>query len=248
MGQKYYVNDEDATRQYIMLEQLWPEFIERLMMLNMQMDQRVVIDTNQLEWQSSPAPGVLRKPLAREAAEHGHATSVVRYEPGSSFKTHQHPFGEEILVLDGVFSDESGDYGKGNYFRNPPGSSHAPSSGSGCTLLVKLHQFQADDAQHVCIDTRATDWLPGQGGLQVMPLHQFGTESVALVKWPKDEKFKPHTHAGGEEIYVIRGEFIDEYGRYRAGTWIRSPPMSNHRPYVEEETIIWVKTGHLLET
>ncbi len=214
-------------------------------MLNMDMTQRVVINTNELDWQASPAAGVLRKPLAREAAEHGHATSIVQYEPGSSFKTHQHPFGEEILVLDGVFSDESGDYHQGNYFRNPPGSSHAPSSASGCLLLVKLHQFQAEDTTHVCIDTKTAEWLPGQGGLQVIPLHQFGTESVALVKWPAQERFKPHTHVGGEEIFVLKGEFRDEHGHYPAGTWIRSPHMSKHHPYVEYETIIWVKTGHL---
>ncbi|MBL4900785.1 MAG: cupin domain-containing protein, partial [Colwellia sp.] len=52
-------------------------------------------------------------------------------------------------------------------------------------------------------------------------------------------------HFGGEEIFVIKGEFIDEYGRYPQGTWIRSPHLSEHYPYVEQETIILVKVGHL---
>jgi anti-sigma factor ChrR (cupin superfamily) len=78
-----------------------------------------------------------------------------------------------------------------------------------------------------------------------MPLHSHIGEHVALVHWPANEKFQRHTHVGGEEIYVISGEFIDEHGRYPAGTWIRSPHMSTHNPWVEEETLIWVKTGHL---
>ncbi len=214
-------------------------------MLNMDFAQQVVVDTNKADWQPSPMPGVMRKPLAREDAERGHATSIVRYEPGSSFSEHDHPLGEEILVLDGTFSDHTGDYQAGTYFRNPEGFRHAPFSKEGCVLLVKLHQFQSDDDAHVVIDTKTTPWQPGIGGLEVMSLHEHTGEHVALVHWPANEHFQRHTHVGGEEIYVISGEFIDEHGRYPAGTWIRSPHMSAHNPWVEEDTVIWVKTGHL---
>jgi anti-sigma factor ChrR (cupin superfamily) len=214
-------------------------------MINMDFSKQVVLNTKQLEWLPSPKDGVFRKPLAREEAERGHATSIVKYEPGASFSAHGHPLGEEILVLAGTFSDGTGDYGRGTYFRNPEGFSHAPFSEQGCEILVKLHQFQPDDGARVCIDTTNTPWLPGQGNLQVMPLHSHGTESVALVFWPAGEVFQRHSHFGGEEIYVISGEFIDEHGRYPAGTWIRSPHLSSHHPYVEEDTLIWVKVGHL---
>ncbi|AWB65811.1 cupin [Saccharobesus litoralis] len=218
-------------------------------MLNMDFSQRVVINTHLSPWLDSPMSGVQRKPLAREEAERGHATSIVRYQAGSRFRRHEHPLGEEILVLDGVFSDEFGDFPAGTYFRNPPGSSHAPFSEQGCTLLVKLHQFFSGDSTQLRIDTHNSPWLPGQGRLQVMPLHQYanenGAEQVALVKWPAGERFKARQHFAGEEIYVISGEFIDELGRYPAGTWLRSPHGSQHCPYVEQDTIIWVKTGHL---
>jgi len=214
-------------------------------MLNMDFNQKVSIDTFNQEWLKSPSPGVWRKPLAREDVETGHATSIVRYDAGASFSEHDHPLGEEILVLSGIFSDETGDFPAGSYFRNPAGFKHAPFSKEGCEILVKLHQFQKGDSKRVCIQTRSTQWLPGQGNLEVMPLHQYQAESVALVKWPAGEKFLPHMHAGGEEVYVISGEFIDEHGRYPAGSWIRSPHMSKHHPYVEEDTLIWVKTGHL---
>lgn len=214
-------------------------------MINMDFSQRVVVHSAKVDWQQSPAAGVERKPLEREEAERGRASSIVRYAPGASFSTHQHPLGEEIFVLEGVFSDESGDYPAGTYIRNPPGSEHAPFSREGCTLFVKLHQFSLQDNATVRMNTKATAWLPGQGGLQVMPLHSFETEHCALVKWPAGEVFKPHRHFGGEEILVLSGEFIDEHGRYPAGTWLRSPHNSVHTPFVEQETIIYVKTGHL---
>lgn len=214
-------------------------------MLNMNFEQRVVIETHQQPWVASPHGGVWRKPLARENAERGHATSLVKFDAGASFSEHDHPLGEEILVLSGTFSDQSGDYKAGSYFRNPEGFIHAPFSKEGCVLLVKLHQFTDGDNEHVVIDTQKAEWTPGIGGLSVMPLHSYKGESTALVKWPKGERFQLHRHFGGEEVFVIKGEFIDEYGRYPQGTWIRSPHLSEHNPYVEEETIILVKVGHL---
>lgn len=214
-------------------------------MLHMNFHERVVVDTATMPWQASPMPGVWRKRLARAEAESGHATSLVRYDAGSCFSAHEHPGGEEILVLDGVFSDETGDYGPGSYLRNPPGTRHAPFSREGCILFVKLHQFADGDTEVVRINTQQTPWLPGQGGLQVMPLHSFAGEHTALVRWPAGEVFKPHRHWGGEEILVLQGTFCDEHGRYPTHCWLRSPHLSQHHPFVDEETIILVKTGHL---
>jgi len=214
-------------------------------MLNMNFTEKVVINSQLEPWVASPREGVWRKPLARENAENGHATSIVKFEAGANFNEHDHPLGEEILVLSGTFSDHTGDYHAGTYFRNPEGYKHAPFSREGCTLLVKLHQFQNGDNEHVVINTHASNWSRGMGNLMVLPLHSYKGESTALVKWPKGERFQPHQHFGGEEIYVISGEFIDEYGYYPKGSWIRSPHMSSHHPYVEQETLILVKTGHL---
>ena len=214
--------------------------------LNLDFSRVVVAKTAKQEWVESPAQGVQRKPLEREAAESGHVTSVVRYTAGSEFSAHNHPQGEEIFVLEGVFSDEYDDYPAGTYIRNPPGSKHSPFSKQGCVIFVKLNQFAKGDDQRVVINTNEQAWLQGQGGLTVMPLHQYQTQSTALVHWPAGERFTPHRHWGGEEILVLKGEFKDEHGSYPKGTWIRSPHMSEHFPYVDEETIILVKVGHLL--
>lgn len=213
----------------------------------MNMNEKVVIETLQAEWVNSPAKDVLRKPLEREAAESGHTTSIVKYQAGASFKTHSHPLGEEIFVLEGTFSDENGDYPAGTYLRNPPDSSHAPFSKEGCVIFVKLNQFHSKDDKLVRVNTNEAQWLPGHGGLKVMPLHDFQSSGTALVKWPANEKFAPHKHWGGEEILVLSGTFKDEHGEYPQGTWLRSPHLSSHFPFVDEETIILVKTGHLLK-
>lgn len=212
---------------------------------NMDRSQRLVVDTNEIEWVQSPNPQVLRKPLEREKAESGQVTSVVTYLPNSEFPEHKHPLGEEIFVLEGEFADENGRYPAGTYLRNPPGSSHSPFSEKGCLIFVKLNQFLPEDSAQLVINTSSNEWLPGYGGLKVMPLHEFNGHSTALVKWPPGEVFKPHSHFGGEEIFVLKGEFKDEVGSYPKGTWIRSPHLSKHHPFVDEETIILVKVGHL---
>lgn len=216
------------------------------MQLFADLNERVVLDTTQLPWQPSPLPGVERRLLDRSGGEVARATSIVRYAPGSRFAAHSHGAGEEILVLEGTFSDESGDHAAGTYLRNPAGSSHAPFSEAGCTLLVKLRQMHRADQASVRIQTRKAAWLPGLvPGLEVMPLHQFGSEHVALVRWAPGTVFQPHRHLGGEEILVLEGVFVDEAGTYPAGSWLRNPPGSVHQPWSDTGCTIWVKTGHL---
>lgn len=217
------------------------------MSINADFKQRVVIDTRQVSWQSSPVEGVDRIPLDRIGEEVARASSIVRYLPGSSFTPHLHGAGEEILVLDGTFSDEHGDYPAGTYLRNPPNSRHAPRSENGCTLFVKLRQFDPRDTATVRVDTTSANWYPGLvRGLAVMPLHEFEGVGTALVRWAPNTVFNPHVHPGGEEIFVLEGVFHDEHGSYSAGSWIRSPRYSKHAPFTKEEgALIYVKTGHL---
>ena len=210
--------------------------------------ERIVLHTDELVWQPSPQDGVQRKYLDRVGDEVARASSIVRYEPNASFAQHTHDGGEEILVLDGCFSDEKGDYAAGMYLCNPPGSHHAPFSNDGCTLFVKLRQFERSDDQELRINTKASDWYPGLvPGLSVMPLHEHQGVSTALVQWAPNTVFNPHIHPGGEEIYVLDGVFHDEFGAYPKGSWIRSPRYSKHAPFTGAEgALIYVKVGHLL--
>jgi len=218
------------------------------MHLNADFSERVVIRPDDYEWVDSPMPGVERMMLDRIGDEVARATSLVRYTPGSTFSQHVHGGGEEFLVLEGEFGDEHALYPTGTYVRNPIGTAHTPRVGEqGCVILVKLQQFAADDAAQFAIDTRNAEWSPGLvPGLQVLGLHDFAGEHVALVRWAPDTRFKPHTHWGGEEVFVIEGTFYDEYGAYPAGSWIRSPHQSEHTPYtLADGALIYVKVGHL---
>ena len=214
--------------------------------LNMDFGQRVVVDTSRLDWVDTRLAGVQRRMLERAGAEQGRATTIVRYAPGSAFSSHVHDGGEEFIVLEGVFSDQSGDFGAGSYVRNPVGSAHRPHSIGGCTIFVKLGQMDPADQDDVRILTAEGSWLPGAvNGLSVMPLHSYGTESVSLVKWAPGTQYRQHDHSAGEEILVLDGVLEDEHGRYPKGTWIRSPAGSRHTPYSTEGCTIYLKSGHL---
>ena len=102
------------------------------------MRQRVGVDSAARAWQPSPSGTVWRKRLHRVGpAESAQVTSIVRYDRGATFPVHDHPEGEEILVLQGIFSDEHGDWPAGTYLLNPDGFRHAPFSRQGCVLYVK---------------------------------------------------------------------------------------------------------------
>jgi anti-sigma factor ChrR (cupin superfamily) len=210
--------------------------------------ERAVVLPESYHWEASPTPGVYRVKLDRIGLEVARATSLVQYESNQQFSFHHHDGGEEIFVLKGTFIDDDGIYPAGTYLRNPPGSSHRPSAGAeGALLFVKLHQFQEGDAEACRVHTQESDWLPGLvPGLKVLPLHQYESEHVALVRWAPNTQFNPHMHFGGEEILVIEGTFHDEHGTYPTGSWIRSPHQSTHMPFTGSDgALIYVKTGHL---
>ena len=216
------------------------------MNVNADLSQRAVVQSEELPWVDSPLPGVQRRMLERDGGEVARATSIVRYAPNSAFAPHAHGGGEEFLVLEGVFSDESGDFGPGMYVRNPPGSEHTPRSAAGCTIFVKLRQMAPEDREFVRVDTARAPWQPGAApGVSVMPLHERGAERVRLVRLAPETRLERHEHPGGEEILVLDGAFEDELGRYPKGTWLRNPPGSAHGAFSREGCTLFVKTGHL---
>lgn len=216
------------------------------MKLNADFSQRVAIDTESQPWVASPLPGVERRMLDRIGDEVARATSLVRYAPGSFFSPHEHGGGEEFLVLEGVFSDEHGDFGPGMYLRNPVGSSHKPFSREGCTILVKLWQMAPEDQEFVRIDTASAAWEPwSMEGVEVVRLAERADEQVLLMRLQPGTVLPTHDHPGGEELFVLEGELADQNGRYPKGTWLRNPPGSSHTVRSEQGCTIWLKLGHL---
>ncbi|MDX1574726.1 MAG: cupin domain-containing protein [Kiloniellales bacterium] len=218
--------------------------------LNTDFTQRVVMRTADMDWQASPSPTVWRKRLDLIDGEFSRVTSVVRYAAESSFHTHGHPAGEEILVLEGVFSDEHGDYPAGSYLLNPKGFRHTPFSREGCVLFVKLCQYAGDGRTHIAIDTKAEPWSAGPDvGLEVLPLFsELGwPETMCLERLAPGTVLPDETCLGGKEVFVLEGQLEDGDGRYPAGAWLRLPPESRHAPRSAEGCICYVKRGHLAE-
>ena len=215
--------------------------------INEDMTQRVVIDTNAMDWQSSPSPTVWRKRLHHSGtAESGPVTSIVRYDPGSAFAAHEHPDGEEIFVLEGVFSDEAGDYPAGTYILNPEGFSHAPHSKEGCIIFVKLRQYGGTDRPQSRSNTNDRAFEPrGKSGISEMALYsQDGYDGrTSLIRFVPGTQGPRHGHPWGEEVFILHGTLEDEFGVYPPGTWIRSPVESMHQPFTRDGCTFFLKTG-----
>ena len=56
----------------------------------------------------------------------GHVAVMTKMEPGSSYPRHRHKGAEELLILQGGFRDEHGEYRTGEFCRFEDGSAHHP--------------------------------------------------------------------------------------------------------------------------
>ncbi len=189
-----------------------------------------------MSWAPSPSPTVWRKRIEHHGpAEAGRVTSVVRYDPQSSFHRHPHPEGEEILVLEGVFSDEHGDYPAGTHLLNPEGFQHAPRSTRGCVLFVKLRQYGGQGRPKLATRTDdPADYVPHPEieGVEVLELYRGGEpeERVRMLRVAAGLELASRKYPEGVELFVVAGSFADEHGAYGTGTWMKLPPGAGHSP------------------
>lgn len=210
-----------------------------------------IVHTEKMEWTASPSSTVWRKRLEHTGdIETGRVTSLVRYDANSRFPVHTHPMGEEILVLEGVFSDEHGDYPKGTFLLNPPGFEHGPFSVEGCTIFVKLRQYSGQWRRRVVVHTERMAWCAHAiKGVQVLPLYQQAEypEEIRLIRVAAGTPMPMTPFPAGEEIFVLEGTFKDEHGQYFEGSWIRYPAGSSHTLVTDDGCMLYVKKGHLGE-
>lgn len=215
--------------------------------INADFSRKVSVDINEMSWLDSPASGVARKPLDRIGGEVARATSVVRFKAGYSFPAHNHGGGEEFLVLSGVFSDETGDYGPMSYVRNPPGSAHKPYSADGCEIFVKLCQMKASGEPQLVVDSAAVEFLPvaEASGLYRKVLFEGPSwqENVALEKRVPMSGVLPELFDQGAEVMVLSGALYDGDDAYGPMNWVRFPKGSMAHFSVRVETQYWIKRG-----
>ncbi|MFH7027645.1 MAG: cupin domain-containing protein [Heteroscytonema crispum UTEX LB 1556] len=81
---------------------------------------RVAVDSKEITWQQTPYNGISFACFEADDSVQQHPlTMLTRFDPGGFFPKHGHPEGEEILVLQGTFADETGAYPPGSYLLNP---------------------------------------------------------------------------------------------------------------------------------
>ena len=213
--------------------------------LNGDLGVRASVNTTDMDWIASPGGSVWRKRMHRVGpAESGQVTSVVRYEPASKFPPHDHPEGEEILVLEGVFSDEHGDWPAGTFLLNPEGFHHAPFSREGCVLFVKLRQYPGLSRAQLQLQTDSLDWQTSDSqGRSVKDLYrQQGFEDhMRLEKWAAGTTPGTVNWPNGVELFVVSGGFADADGSYGTGSWLRLPPGTSHEPHAESGCELYIK-------
>jgi anti-sigma factor ChrR (cupin superfamily) len=217
------------------------------MLINADFSRRAIVLPHEYQWVASPQSGVERVMLDRIGEEKARATSIVRYAPDSRFPRHQHPGGEEILVLSGTFSDEEGDYPAGWYLRNPPGTNHQPFSNEGAIIFVKLWQMPPGEARRVRIDTRDPASWQELGGRKLCPLFSGAAEQVSLQRLAPGEKLFT-APVDGAELLVLDGDLVDGAQSCARGSWIRLPAGASSGLVAGEHGVtVYLKTGHLAD-
>lgn len=209
---------------------------------------RTVVDTRAMNWEPGPKPNVWRKCLDVTAGDPCRATLLVRYDARSRIPEHDHPNGEEILVLQGTLADEHGEYPAGSYLLHPPGFRHAPYSRRRCEAFVKLHEYSGGRREHVVLNTRHAVWHPGPvPGVDVLELYRSSAhpETMALLHIAGGAILSRHDCKGGAEIFVIEGDLRDDRGCHGPGTWIRLPDGDTCALRSKKGCTLYVKRGHL---
>ena len=106
-------------------------------------------------------------------------------------------------------------------------------------------ELNADFSQRVAVHAANLPWIPSpMAGVERRMLDRIGDEvarATSIVRYAPDSHFSPHTHGGGEEFLVLEGVFQDEHGDYPAGSYVRNPPTSRHKPGSQPGCVIFVK-------
>ncbi|MEM6476802.1 MAG: cupin domain-containing protein [Pseudomonadota bacterium] len=217
------------------------------MEINANFDKPAFAHTDQIDCLPSPMAGVDRRMLDRIGGEVARATSIVRYAKGSSFAEHTHSGGEEFIVLDGVFQDEHGDYATGTYVRNPVGTHHIPRSDPGCTIFVKLWQFDPEDQEQFALDLNTLDVSadPARPSVSHAVLAERDYEHVALESWNAGTRAEVSSE-GGSEVLILEGDLNHAGIAYGKHDWLRFPSGANADLTAGANGArIWIKRGHL---
>lgn len=114
-------------------------------------------------------------------------------------------------------------------------------------------KVNADFSAPATVKFDESKYIPSPSyGVDRFMLDRIGDEkarATTIVRYRPNSKFPEHTHVGGEEFLVLEGTFHDQFGKFKAGTYVRNPIGSVHEPWVEDDgCTIFVKLLQMADT
>ena len=121
---------------------------------------------------------------------------------------------------------------------------HTPGAAEGCTIFVKLWQFDPDDRTQFRIDMN-TDLANARDGIGSKTLHSDARETVRAIALSPNTTLQ-ETPTGGAEILMLLGDAQEGGEALNAGAWLRLPQGSALEITAGDSGAkFWIKTGHL---
>ena len=123
-----------------------------------------------------------------------------------------------------------------------------PRPPDGCTIFVKLWQFDPDDRHQMRVDTNSAEMAPveGQAGVTASVLFRDSREVVSVESW-KAGVTRVLRDEGGVELLVLKGDAVLEGGEPVArNAWLRVPAdLQVKLTAGADGARVWLKQGHL---
>lgn len=100
------------------------------------------MDLSAIPWKTTRYPGVRVHFYSSDRAT-GRVVALIGMAPGCGYPRHRHQGPEEVLVVQGGYRDELGEYRSGQFVRYEDGTTHAPvalDGGEECVLFAVAHE------------------------------------------------------------------------------------------------------------
>ena len=218
------------------------------MHINYDIDKKIVVHADRANWRRDPSGMMDLLYLDLVDSEKSVATMLMRLRKRALLPVETLNGGKELLVLEGDFQDERGNYPVGSYMRFPPGSRQEPYSDNGGLLFAKTWQFSPRDRAHVNIDAYSQYRLAPRKrpGVQIQHLFGDNREDVRIEHWDANHRIVLN-QCNGLEVFVLSGGFFEPSTVYKKHSWLRLPPNQPLRAIVGDKGArVFIKEGHLV--
>jgi len=199
-------------------------------------NQEELVDTNTMEWSKGPFTGTQIKILDRiVGSDHAPCvTALCKFDAGCVTPEYMNENGDDMLVLDGTYSDDTGDYPAGMYIRDQRTSAHISRSREGCVIFAKWNWIAKTDMNSKMIKKNIMDasaeWTTAADGHKFQTLYksEHTGETVVIHLLEPNTSSKWHEPKAGVEAFCLDGScsIIDsetdmELCKIKAGVWHR---------------------------